>query len=459
METSAPLSWVTSSSSEEDAGSGEPLYLPLFQEYFEFNFPRRTAVQVQDAYSVLLNSSPRRQVPLGPNHQADIPLWCPDATQEEYRSSSHPLDDEKEQNVLGTTVFCPSESENSSFGDIRAGQGRKDCGCSDEGSIRCVQQHVKEAREKMREVFGEEKFSEFGFYDMGEEVAFKWTDEEGRMFHDVVFSNPASLGKNFWRHLSAVFPSRTKQELVSYYFNVFMLRRRAVQNRSNLDIDSDDDEWHGNVGGFDGVEDDEDSVVESFEEIPECSEDEIDNEGGGDKENDDDDDNDSDDGEGDGDGVSDGKNKAACAEDATGKHNPSFQNSKSQCGELTDVVSSDFFVHHNMVNSNHIMEGCGIQEDSSTSSETPEYRLTSFGSVMGPDAQSRESCDFKTCPPGESRRSNDGSETESVFFLDHCDPQVWDSSCSAGLMKGVDFLPTCNIIEEIFGPSCTSKNK
>ena len=56
-----------------------------------------------------------------------------------------------------------------------------------------------------------------------------------------------------------VFPSRTKKDIVSYYFNVFMLKVRAEQNRLDpRNIDSDDDEWQGS----------DDSVVESPREDP-----------------------------------------------------------------------------------------------------------------------------------------------------------------------------------------------
>ncbi|CAI9281484.1 unnamed protein product [Lactuca saligna] len=81
---------------------------------------------------------------------------------------------------------------------------------------------------------------------MGESVANKWSEEDEHLFHEVVYSNPVSFGKNFWNHLSEVFPSRSNHEIVGYYFNVFMLRIRAEQNRFDpMNADSDDDEWQG----------------------------------------------------------------------------------------------------------------------------------------------------------------------------------------------------------------------
>lgn len=420
LETSAPLSWVTSSQCEEDVGAVEPLYLPVYQEYF--NFPRRSVVQDEDAYSVLLNSAPRKKIPIGPDHQADLPVWSPDPIQKESGSCSHSLDDKHEQILMGTPIISFSDSDKPSFGDKKIGQGRGDCECLDEGSMRCVQQHVKEARNKLRVVLGEKKFAELGFYEMGEDVSFRWTEEEERIFHEVIFSNPQSLGKNFWRQLSAAFPSRTKREIVSYYFNVFMLRRRAIQNRSNLlEIDSDDDEWHGTPIGFDGVgEDEDDSLVDSFADqgLQGCSEDDNDDECDDREDDDDDDDDNDDDDEGSDDGDFGGRDTIPNAGDATEEHNQCHQTSKPQYGKPFNEVSFDHFGHND--------------------------------STVG------EKDDFNQCSGGGdcNLSSSEGSESDSVFLLESCDALVWDGSCS--MVKVVDFLPTCNMIEEIFGP-CSSK--
>ncbi|MFS7919053.1 putative SANT/Myb domain-containing protein [Helianthus anomalus] len=102
-----------------------------------------------------------------------------------------------------------------------------DCECMDNGSIRCVQQHVNELRLNLKESLGLEKFVNLGFNSMGEEVACNWTDEE-QHFQDIIYSNPISHGKKFWEGLSVEFPTRTRKDLVSYYFNVFI--RRFVPN-------------------------------------------------------------------------------------------------------------------------------------------------------------------------------------------------------------------------------------
>ncbi|KAK7836849.1 at-rich interactive domain-containing protein 2 [Quercus suber] len=242
LETNEPLSSFSLSSNEEDDGSGASAYSYLSPEYFEVDFPRRTLVPFEDVSSSYLDRYPRKQVPLGADHQANIPLWGEHINNKKLdlteNCNSSPSDGgSSEEKLMGTCVIpLPDMSTDKGY---YAGCGRTACDCLDSGSVRCVRQHVNEAREELRKTLGHDKFVNLGFSDMGEEVAHKWTEEEEEIFHEVVYSNPVSLCRNFWKKLSLVFPSRSKKELVSYYFNVFMLWRRAAQNRSTfLDIDT-----------------------------------------------------------------------------------------------------------------------------------------------------------------------------------------------------------------------------
>ncbi|KAG2318782.1 hypothetical protein Bca52824_011995 [Brassica carinata] len=238
----------------EDCHGKDVTQSPHSAEYFELGLvPPRTFAPVETLYSFLLDQPARKQVPVGKDHQAMIPEW-----EGSLNGNQEPLG-------TGTCVVpMPAHMD-----DI-VGKGREFCACQDVGSIRCVRQHVKEARDEIVKVLGFEKFRDLGFCDMGEEVARSWSDEDALLFHEVVYSNPVTLGRNFWKHLEAAFFSRTKHEIISYYFNVFVLRRRATQNRSMiLDIDSDDDEWQGGYGGgplgtqYLEEDEEEDSVVES----------------------------------------------------------------------------------------------------------------------------------------------------------------------------------------------------
>ncbi|CAA0833056.1 ELM2 domain-containing protein [Striga hermonthica] len=222
FEPSAPFSLVSSSSSEEeDCGEGPTSFWPYFPEN-DFSIPRRPTERFQNSYISLLYGPPRKEVPVGPDYQAQIPTWDPSASQ-------------KELPLMGTRIISMPDINDSTL----VGLGRAACTCLDTGSMRCVQQHVKEAREKLLDSVGPENFVKLGLDEMGEEVARKWGQDEERAFHEIVLSNRVV----FWEHLRAEFPARTMREFVSYYFNVFMLRRRAAQNRSFvLEVDSDDDE-------------------------------------------------------------------------------------------------------------------------------------------------------------------------------------------------------------------------
>ncbi|XP_039130592.1 uncharacterized protein LOC120266986 [Dioscorea cayenensis subsp. rotundata] len=217
-----------------------------------------------------------RCVPVGPDHQADIPVWVPSSS----KNSSGPACAESTINQnngdttdkwVGTCIIpMPDFDLLKTLEDVGAGRRLSDCTCGDEGSVICVRQHVMEAREKLKMVLGKDNFDALGFSYMGENVASKWNEEEEVLFHEIVFANPPSLGKNFWNYLPRAFPHRSNKEFVSYYFNVFMLRKRARQNMSDtLPADSDNDEWQECDDCIFAMsdEDEENSVLDSLTNI------------------------------------------------------------------------------------------------------------------------------------------------------------------------------------------------
>uniref|UniRef100_A0A0D9VVF2 Myb-like domain-containing protein n=1 Tax=Leersia perrieri TaxID=77586 RepID=A0A0D9VVF2_9ORYZ len=255
----------------------ENLYLPdwvtSFPGYLEDFWPATEPDQVEDIASPIHENVPRKAVAIGPDHQADIPEWRPRVSMtvpggsgscagmsysSVSTSGSTPRDEDSESDkwIKHCVIPMPSSSSVAWVGDCGI-----DCECSDDGSIRCVRRHVMESRENLRRKWGEDKFRELGLCEMGEDIAERWTDEEESLFHRVVYSSPPSLGKNFWHFLPRALPGKTSMELVSYYFNVFILRKRAQQNRSEpLHVDSDDDEAPDEPLV---TEEDEDSAVES----------------------------------------------------------------------------------------------------------------------------------------------------------------------------------------------------
>ncbi|KAF3444841.1 hypothetical protein FNV43_RR14534 [Rhamnella rubrinervis] len=263
------LLWVSSSITEAEIRSEPAAHLSFFPEYFDHGHHLRALLQSDEMCSSPVDYPLRKPVSIGPQYQAYVPEW----NQQGSNPSNHLVTsdlqpefrimvDTDEEKMMGTCVLSLPDLEVSQNHCIEDGGSKNECSCLDRGSVCCVKQHVLEAREKLRENLGQELFEELGFYEMGEEIARQWTEDEEHTFLEVVLSNPASLGKNFWDHLSLAFPSRTRRDLVSYYFNVFMLRKRGEQNRCDpLNIDSDDDEWQKVELRI--PEDDEDSVVES----------------------------------------------------------------------------------------------------------------------------------------------------------------------------------------------------
>lgn len=237
--------------------------MPASLDSLEHDYLQKASVPLDDAYSVP-DSFERKHVPVGPNHQATMPVCEGRRTKVAELTGTYDVD-ANEERMMGITVIpMPDLSVHScaSPKDV----GRIDCVCLDQASIRCVQKHVREERINLLQSLGRETFMNLGFDNMGEEVSLKWTKEEEDLFHEIVDTYRASLGRNFWVRLSAAFPSRTKKEIVSFYYNVIMLRIRAAQNRSRFNIDSDDDECPTSMKvGYYGHEasDDDDSDIES----------------------------------------------------------------------------------------------------------------------------------------------------------------------------------------------------
>lgn len=351
--------------------------------------------------------------------------------------SNYSGDVETEEKLMGTCIIPMPDSNLHVQSSSNAGNGITDCDCPDEGSVRCVRQHVKEAREKLLKSLGHEKFVKLGFCDMGEEVSGKWSEEEEQVFHKVVFSNPVSLDRKFWKHLSAVFPYRTKKEIVSYYFNVFMLRRRAAQNRSYmLDIDSDDDEWHGSHGRPSEVrviQEDEDSAIESLID----QEDQADGEKDSSDEEEDEDDSDDSDGD-----------VGYCGADANGEACEIDQICNTKSVDDGRLASVDSYFDKS---SGSTDDGFDVQDSSCTSFEFQAEMVDSCSPVDAGHNTLQES-GLKTDVGKSFHGKIDGCKdlVGHVYLMDLCDAKVWDARYLSPI-KGVDLLPTCNIIEEIFG--------
>ncbi|KAM7471454.1 hypothetical protein LguiA_009637 [Lonicera macranthoides] len=394
-------SWASSSTSEEDIRLEVPFHLLFSSEYCNYDIPRRTVVQREDTFSTLLERSPQKQVSVGPDFQALIPEWCGQEVYQTFNcldsseASIHSPRASKPHLFAGTCVVPMPEVDPSTCIGDKVGDGRTNCCCEDLGSVRCVRQHIIESREKLRRSLGEERFVELGFNEMGEVVGERWSKEDEQLFHEVVFSNPASLGKNFWDHLSVIFPFRTKKEIVSYYFNVFVLRRRAEQNRcSPMDIDSDNDEWQGSDDEVEMSEEDEDSVIES----------------------------------------------------------PAYHDNLDQ-NEIHEDDSCEYYEHNRHITSDY------PSSDPVFRSEKTPFAERGDGDLQG---DSCTSSDTVVVPQGSQLSAENGRRWSGTFSgtsgggdrgfaLEACDAKEWDVGYLTRGRNEVDFLPTCSMIEEVFG--------
>lgn len=185
---------------------------------------------------------PRKRVPIGPTFQADIPDWTDPTNKEDVSDENDELNNSR---WLGTQTWpiegCDRQSRKELIGKRKA----YSCNCTVRGSVECVKFHVNMARLHLKSDLGSAFFS-LGFADMGEEVSRSWTQEEQMKFDDLVRQNPSSEGKGFWEPALEYFTSKRKQDIVSFYFNVFLLRWMSIRTRlGDQIVDSSDDESLG----------------------------------------------------------------------------------------------------------------------------------------------------------------------------------------------------------------------
>lgn len=189
--------WAINSTSDEDEPPKEMDQFPFYPGYFIFDHLARPVTNSEDIYHCLLDYPPRKNIPVGLEHQADIPSCGTQAigtatddletikSASPNRNSSRIIDGE----VSGICVMRTPKIEPLPYNGEKVGCGKADCTCVDQGSIRYVRQHIVEARDKLRKTLGQDTFMALGFDDMGEVVAHKWSEEAELLFHVVVYTN------------------------------------------------------------------------------------------------------------------------------------------------------------------------------------------------------------------------------------------------------------------------------
>ncbi|KAL2478746.1 AT-rich interactive domain-containing protein 1 [Forsythia ovata] len=176
-----------------------------------------------------------KEIPVSSLFQAEIPEFCGEV----YNSDSK---------WVGTQIWPLEKGQvlKNLIERDRIGKGRQElCGCQFPGSVECVRFHVSEKRMRVKLELGS-AFYRWKFDRVGDEVALYWTREEENKFQDIVKFNISSSEKYFWDELFKFFPRKGRESLVSYYYNVFLLRLRGYQNRtctSNIDSDNEESEF------------------------------------------------------------------------------------------------------------------------------------------------------------------------------------------------------------------------
>ncbi|EFJ35440.1 hypothetical protein SELMODRAFT_404859 [Selaginella moellendorffii] len=175
----------------------------------------------------------RKSVPVGERFQAVVPSTV---------AVNADNDDENSKLFLGEVVWSKT---------VARSHSASMCFCTDDGSEDCVKLHVNEQRGKLKQELGEDVFREWGFHTMGESLIklAKWSMQEQAEFSAIVRRCQGDNEKKLWPDLQASFAGRrNREELGSYYFNVYVLRKRAHQNRTyapdseKFDTDKEDDD-------------------------------------------------------------------------------------------------------------------------------------------------------------------------------------------------------------------------
>ncbi|XP_023635997.1 AT-rich interactive domain-containing protein 1 isoform X2 [Capsella rubella] len=194
-------------------------------------------------------SKPRPVIPIGPRFQAEIPVWIAPTKKGKFYGSPGDSDTLR---WLGTGVW-PTYSLKKTVHCKKVGEGRSDyCSCTSPRSVDCRKRHTREARELLKKEINR-AFYTWKFDEMGEEVVSKppWTAKEEQKFEALVKKNPLSSSEGFWEFACNAFPRRSAKDLISYYYNVFLIKRMRLLAHSSTanHIDSDDDHYNDFLAG------------------------------------------------------------------------------------------------------------------------------------------------------------------------------------------------------------------
>ncbi|XP_047313456.1 AT-rich interactive domain-containing protein 1-like [Impatiens glandulifera] len=188
-------------------------------------------------------SPDKAAIPVGPPFQAQIPNYTgppsSDHTSHSYADQLKWLGTKDWPINTGQNQPETEEEEEEEVG-VMIGKGRDDnCTCTVPGSIECVKCHILEKRKQLLSDLGP-AFGNWSFDTMGDGILKSWNMMEQNKFVNLVKMNPAS----FVKQSHEILPSKKREEIIGYYFNVYVPRRLSKQTRLGCkNIDSDDDEF------------------------------------------------------------------------------------------------------------------------------------------------------------------------------------------------------------------------
>ncbi|EPS65435.1 hypothetical protein M569_09345 [Genlisea aurea] len=214
----------------------------------------------------ILSTKEFKAIPFGPRFQADIPELGGSPEDTELRITSYIADPDNAK-WLGATIW-PNKSRKEKKNSTEIGKGRPEtCSCKSPGSPdSCIRLHVRQATRRLHADLGH-IFYIWKFHEMGEkQVADSWSAKDQRAFDDILrkrsppsSSSPSRGVEEEWtRRAHMHFLNKSRRDVVSYYFNVYVLRRmrQNAGSSSKVEFDTDDDdggdgydETEGSKGG------------------------------------------------------------------------------------------------------------------------------------------------------------------------------------------------------------------
>ncbi|KAI3933934.1 hypothetical protein MKW92_038717 [Papaver armeniacum] len=169
---------------------------------------------------------PRLAIPVGPRFQADIPEWIG-----ARKSDNSSTDNQSDSRYVGTKIWPKRDRKGRSYS----------CSCKIMGSISCIKLHIFEKGCQLRADLGSVFFT-WKFDEMGEEVSKSWTAVEQQCFESLVKTNRVSQTDSFLVSALKQLSGKCRKSILSYYFNVYILRCMSKHARLGTElVDSDDD--------------------------------------------------------------------------------------------------------------------------------------------------------------------------------------------------------------------------